>query len=431
MSNKNFALEAEVDRFGMHVRRHRLQNGLGVITLVDRQAPIVSYQTWYRVGSRHETPGQTGMAHFFEHLMFGGTAHHPAGTFDKAIEHCGGDVNAATWVDWTYYRDSVPSAKLSMVMELEADRMQHLVLDPDRVKAEREVVVQERIQRVDDDPDGFLDEELFRIAFEKHPYHWPTIGWMADIQSMPLDAILSFYRTHYSPNNATLVIVGDIDVDRCLDGIAEHYGAIPAQALPDHTPTPEPAQRGERRKQYEKPISAPRLLWGYRAPGQSDPDWITLSLLSGLLCGGPSARLYHHFVVDKEVATSIECGPMPFRDPSLFRMDVQLTADADPAAVAEDIDRQIENFIKNGVTARELEKIRSSAEVEFWMELETVDGKAETLGHFETTLGDFQSLYDHVERIPKVTADDLVRVAAEYLVNTQRTFLVAVPEADE
>ena len=194
----------------------RLGNGLKVILVRDPSAPVFAYQTWFAVGSRHEREGITGIAHLFEHLMFNQTENHPPGELDRLIETAGGDTNAATWVDWTYYRDNLPKAELPLAVELEADRMAHLTLGDKQVESEREVVANERRFRVEDDVDGFFNEELYKAAFTTHPYHWPTIGWMRDIEAISIEDCRAFYRTYYAPNNATVVLVGDVDEDGAL-----------------------------------------------------------------------------------------------------------------------------------------------------------------------------------------------------------------------
>src|SRR5690348_8673388 len=291
--SSSWQLEAEAPAGrGVTARRYRLDNGLGLIAAVDRRAPIVALQTWFRVGSRHERPGATGMAHLFEHLMFGQTENLPPGEFDRLVERTGGESNAATWVDWTYYRLSLPTRDLALGVRLEAERMQHLVLEHTPVEAERDVVTNERRERVEDDVDGWLDEQLMALAFQVHPYRWPTIGWMEDIRALPLDEIRAFYRTWYAPNNATLVVVGDFDEADLLEKVAATYGAIPPAVMPAITDPLEPAQKGERVRRAAKPIATDRLLCGYRAPGQADPDWAVLEIISTLLAGSPSARLY-------------------------------------------------------------------------------------------------------------------------------------------
>src|SRR3954464_7129319 len=229
-------------RRGSVVRRFRLGNGLGLIAAVDRRAPIVALQTWFRVGSRHERPGATGMAHLFEHLMFGPTDSLPPGEFDRLVERTGGESNAATWVDWTYYRLSLPARDLALGIQLESGRMQHLVLEPTPVEAERDVVTNERRERVEDDVDGWLDEQLMAHAFTEHPYRWPPIGWMEDIRALSLPDMRAFYRTWYAPNNATIICVGDFDDEALRDLIERYYGAIPPAQLPEPQRLVEPEQ---------------------------------------------------------------------------------------------------------------------------------------------------------------------------------------------
>src|SRR3984885_3132112 len=233
MSSSTWQLEAEAPAGrGVTARRFRLGNGLGVIAAVDKRAPIVALQTWYRVGSRHERPGATGMAHLFEHLMFQQTESLAVGEFDRLVERTGGESNAATWVDWTYYRLSLPARDLPLGIRLESERMQHLVLEPTPVEAERDVVTNERRERVEDDVDGWLDEQLMAHAFTVHPYRWPTIGGMGDIKGLALPDIRAFYRTWYAPNNATLVCVGDLDERALLDEVERRYGGIAPAQLP-------------------------------------------------------------------------------------------------------------------------------------------------------------------------------------------------------
>ena len=258
MSLLSWELEAEapVGR-GVTARRFRLSNGLGLIAAVDKRAPIVALQTWFRVGSRHERPGATGMAHLFEHLMFGQTESLPPGEFDRLVERTGGESNAATWVDWTYYKLSLPARDLALGIKLEAERMQHLVLEHDPVESERDVVTNERRERVEDDVDGWLDEQLMAHAFTEHPYRWPTIGWMEDIRALALPDIRAFYRTWYAPNNATIVCVGDFDETELRELIAQHYGHIPAAPTPPIGKQVEPEQNRERIVRAPKPIGSP------------------------------------------------------------------------------------------------------------------------------------------------------------------------------
>jgi zinc protease len=415
---------------GLEVRRHRLHNGLGLVLMSDMSAPIVSYQTWYGVGSRHELPGQTGMAHLFEHLMFNQTRSRAAGEFDRLIERTGGDTNAATWVDWTYYRDSVPARDLEMVVELEADRMTNLLLETTTLESEREVVANERMQRVDDDIDGFADEEMVRLAFQVHPYRWPTIGWMEDIRAMKLDQVRAFYRTFYAPNNANVIVVGAVDEARVLEVVDRCYGHLEAAVLPPHAPPVEPPQTSERRARFRKPTAAARLLQGYRAVAQGDPDWPVLSFVAALLASGPSSRLYRRLVAEKEIASNVDCDVAPFRDPALFRVSVQLMRDRTPEEAEAEIAAVLGDLAAGPPDATELDKVRSVVETDFWAELEGVDGRAEALGHYEATLGDFRKLFDAADALERVSGEDVVRAVRRYLTPAGRTTIIVDPDPD-
>jgi zinc protease len=428
----SFTLEVEHEVGpGLLVRRHRMDSGLALIVLADHAAPIVTYQTWYGVGSRSEEPGKTGMAHLFEHLMFNRTESLGPGEFDRLIEGTGGDSNAATWVDWTYYRDTVPARDLALCARLEAERMAHLVLEPAELEAERDVVVNERLQRVDDDLDGFLDEALFRLAFTSHPYRWPTIGWMADIKSLALDDVRRFYQRFYAPNNATLVVVGAVEERAVLDLVERHYGELAPATLPTESPVVEARQVAERRETFAKPTATARLLCGYRVPGQGDPDWAVLSLINALLSSGPSSRLYRRLVVERETASAIGCDVSPFRDPGLFRVAANLTRGASIAEVEGEIDDALAALATTPVDAAELAKVKDIAETDFWAELDTVDGKAEAFGHYQTSVGDFRALFATAERLAAVTAEDILRVASEYLRPDAKCVLVAEPSGDD
>jgi zinc protease len=414
---------------GVTARRFRLENGLGLIAAIDRRAPIVALQTWFRVGSRHERPGATGMAHLFEHLMFGQTQMMPPGDFDRLVERTGGESNAATWVDWTYYRLSLPARDLALGVRLEAERMQHLVLEPTPVESERDVVTNERRERVEDDVDGWLDEQLMAQAFTVHPYRWPTIGWMEDIRALSLADIRAFYRTWYAPNCATIVCVGDFEEQALLDLVAHHYAAIPPGDLPpQQSGAIEPEQARERIVRAPKPIATDRLLVGYKAPGQDDPDWCVLEIIATLLAGCPSARLYRRLVIEKEVASSVDAQLTPFRDPSLLRLAVTAARGHSADEILGYIDQELARMREVPPLAAEVEKAKALAETDFWSALVDVDGRAEALGHYETALGDFRKVNTIAQRLAAVTADDVARCVRTYLRPERRTIVIATPE---
>ncbi len=432
MTSSLWQLEAEAPAGrGVTARRYRLANGLGVITAVDKRAPIVALQIWYRVGSRHERPGATGMAHLFEHLMFNETENLPHGEFDRLVERTGGESNAATWVDWTHYRVALPARDLELGLRLEAERMQHLVLEPTPVETERNVVTNERRERVEDDVDGWLDEQLMAKAFTVHPYRWPTIGWMEDIRSLSLPDIRAFYRTWYAPNNATLVVVGDFDEDKLRELIEKYFASIEPAQLPEVPQIVEPEQTRERVVRAPKPIATDRLLIAYKAPAQSDPDWAVLEIVSTLLAGCFSARLHRKLVIETEAASSVDAQLTPFRDPSLFRLVVTAARGHDADEVLGIIDRELAALIETPASAAEVEKAKALTETAFWTSLVDIDGKADELGHYESTLGDFRQLNVMAERLASVTADDVARVIRTYLVPARRTIVIAEPEGDD
>jgi zinc protease len=359
--------------------------------------------------------------------MFSQTQTLPPGEFDRVVERTGGESNAATWVDWTYYKLSLPARDLPLGIRLEAERMQHLVLEPGPVEAERDVVTNERRERVEDDVDGWLDEQLMAQAFTLHPYRWPTIGWMEDIRALSLPDIRAFYRTWYAPNNATLVCVGDFEERALLDLVASHYGAIEPQPLAPAAPVVEPEQTRERIVRAPKPIATDRLLVGYKAPGQDDPDWATLEIVATLLAGSPSARLYRRLVIEHEVASSVDAQLTPFRDPSLLRLAVTSARGHGADEVLALIDGELAAMAERPPARAEVEKAKALAETDFWTALVDVDGKAEAFGHYETALGDFRKVTALAERLAAVTVDDVARVVRAYLRPERRTSVSAEP----
>ncbi|MBI2894389.1 MAG: insulinase family protein [Deltaproteobacteria bacterium] len=413
---------------GQRISKFELPNGLRIIVSEDHAAPVFSYHTWFRVGSRNEREGKTGLAHLFEHLMFNETESLRAGEFDRILEQAGGESNAATWVDWTFYHENLPSSKLDLAVRLEADRMQHLVLQDPQVTSEKEVVANERRYSVDDSVEGSLNELLYKTAFSRHPYHWPTIGWMSDIESFDTADCRSFYRTYYAPNNATLVVVGDVDTARLLRLVRRHYGSIARQGIPGQEFPREPRQRRERRVTVEKPVAADRLQVGWRGPALSDPDHVALTVANEVLFGGRSSRLYRSLVTRLEIASSARGWVSTFADPGLYEVFVELRQGHRAAEAERVIATAVSGLRRELVPDQEMEKARSRLELQFLQGLTTAGGKAEQLGFHETTLGDFRTMFDRLEAIRNVTAEDVRRAARRFLRRTNRTAIVAVPE---
>ncbi|MET0391056.1 MAG: pitrilysin family protein [Polyangiales bacterium] len=413
---------------GQSVTRYALGNGLTMLLLVDRQAPVLSFHTWYRVGSKHEKPGKTGLAHLFEHLMFNETKHVPRGQLDQLIESAGGETNAATWVDWTHYQSELPASELPLIVRLESDRMQHLVLRKPQVDSEKEVVANERRFRVDDDIEGQVSELMYATAFKQHPYRWPTIGWMEDIESFTPEDCANFYRTYYAPNNATLVITGDFDEAEVLTLVQKHYGKIPSARLPRFKPTNEPPQRAERSLELQRPTPAAKLALAYRAPSFRDHDYPALALASEVLFGGRSSRLFSRMVRDEEIATDLHGSLAPFSDAGLYEIWVSLRPGRQLPDALRVIEQELVRLCKKGVTEAELQKVKNRMELGFLQGMETAAGKAEQLGFFEIVHGDANALFERLKTLRAITPSDVKRVANKYFDARRRTRIAVLPQ---
>jgi zinc protease len=404
------------------LRRFRLGNGLTVLTLLDRSAPTVSYHTWFRVGSRHESPGKTGLAHLFEHLMFSETRSHPHGDFDRLMERAGAEANAATWTDWTCYYENAPRDALPLLIELEADRMSNLVLRTPQVASEKEVVANERKLRVEDDIEGKALELLYDSAFRRHPYRRPTIGSMEDIRGFTVRDCKQFYRTHYAPSNATVVIAGDFNEQKALSLVQRHYGGMSAVRNPEPpTPSKEPSQRAERILQLTAPTPTEKLLIGYHAPSFSDPDTPALVIANDVLFGGHSSRLHRVLCLDEEIALSVRGSISPFIDPGLFEMWIFLREGKRKEDALGLLDREVDRLESKGPSPLELEKAINQLELSFLHSMETAGGKAEQIGFYETVANDGAAVFDRLAAYRKVTGGDVKRAVAKYLRRSRRT----------
>jgi zinc protease len=410
--------------------RYRLKNGLKVLLLRDPSARVVSYHTWFGVGSRHERPGKTGLAHLFEHLMFNETEHLPKGEFDRKLEEAGAEVNAATWVDWTYYYVNVPSTELPLVVELEAERMQHLVLREPQVASEKDVVANERRYRVEDDVEGAVNELMYQTAFTVHPYHWPTIGWMRDIEGFTITDCAEFYSAYYAPNNAALVVAGDLDEERVLALVAERYGQIAAAALPAHPYTEEPVQTEERRVEVEKPTPTDKLSLGYKSPSLGHPDHAVLAVLNEVLVGGRSSRLYRALITEGQLASDLRSSLAPTRDTGLYELWVSLREGRSAEEALVVVEAELARLAQSGLAEAELQKAKNRLELGFLHGMETFSGSAEQVGFFETVLADPSRVFSQLEAYRAVSAADLVRVVGTVLVPSQRTTIFVRPSAD-
>jgi zinc protease len=405
-----------------------LDNGLTVLVLEDHRSPVVSVQVWYRVGSRNERPGATGLAHFLEHMMFKGTPTHGKGEFARLVEQNGGQNNAYTSQDVTHYFVNIAADRLDMVLGLEADRMRNLLLDPKEIESERQVVMEERRTRTEDDPDGLLSEEMLSVAFKAHPYRWPIIGWMEEIRRINPAELRAFYDTYYVPNNALLVVVGDVKAPDVLARVRHHFGRIPRGADPPPVTAVEPPQVSDRRVVVRKAgARLPIVNLAWHVPNHASPDAPALELLAAILSEGRASRLHRKLVYEKRMALNAGGDYSYFsRDPNLF----WLFATPLPGQAPEDLERallaEIELLKTEPVPEEELERAKNQIEASFVWRQDSVYSRGSSLARFEL-LGSWRLLSRFVPMIRAVTAADLQRVARTYFPPDRKTVGILLP----
>jgi zinc protease len=419
---------AELARSTEAVVATTLDNGLRVLLLEDHRSPIVTVQTWYRVGSRNEARGATGIAHFLEHLMFRGTAKYGPGVFARLVERNGGQDNAFTSQDVTSYYVNLAADRLDLVLDLEADRMHNLLLDPKIITSEREVVIEERRTRTEDDPGGFLGEEVSATAFRAHPYGQPIIGWPTDLKRITPEEIRAFYRTYYVPNNALLVVVGDFKTADALTKVNATFGPIPRAAEPPPVLAVEPSQNGERRVTVQKPAELPIVYLGYPVPNQKSADAAPLELLSVILAGGRSSRLYRDLVHERQLA--LEAGG----DYSYFSFDPNLFwfwATPLPGQTAETLEKELlghmERLKKEPVSELELRRAKNQIEASFVFQDDSIHRRGSLLARFEL-IGGYALKDNYLASIRAVTAADLQRVAGAYFQDDKKNVGTLLPK---
>jgi zinc protease len=418
-------------------RKTILPNGLTLILKEMHHAPVISFMVWYRVGSRNEIPGRTGISHWVEHMMFKGTPTYPGELLDRLISREGGNWNAFTWLDFTAYYETMPAAKIDLALRLEADRMVNTIMEADEVESERMVIMAER-QMYENDPRFQLNEELTAAVFRIHPYHHEIIGDMADLETITQADLLAHYRTHYTPNNAVAIVVGDFATPEMEQTITNYFGAIPAgPALPPVT-RQEPEQKGERRITVHGSGENAFLTVAYRAPAANHPDFLPLTLLNAAFAGGSSlgmlsegggsnktSRLYKA-LVQTGLAAAAYGGVTPTVDPFVYT--ITAVAQAEPTAVEAALDAEIARLLTDPITQRELDKARKRAKAEFVMAGESISGQAQLLGMTEAVLGDYGWYETVLEQLNDITLADLERVRATYLQPRNRTIGWFLPE---
>jgi zinc protease len=406
-----------------------LPNGLRVLLLEDHRSPIVTFQVWYRVGSRNELPGATGIAHLLEHMMFKGTPKHGPREFAQLVEQNGGQDNAFTTQDVTSYFVNIAADRIDLVLDLEADRMQNLLLDPKAIDGEREVVIEERRTRTEDDPSSFLGEEVGSLAFRAHPYRAPIIGWMEDLKRITPAEIRAFYKSYYVPNNALVVAVGDFKAPELLDKITRTFGPIPRGATPPAVTAVEPPQSGERRVVVKKAAQLPTVYIAYNVPNHRSDDAVALDLMSTVLSSGRASRLYRRLVYERPLALSAggDYTYLSF-DPNLFWFWATPMPGQQPETLEKELLAEVERLGKEPVAAEELQRAKNQVEAAFVFQEDSVHRRASLLARFELT-GGWRQKDTYLQKIRAVTADDIQRVARAYFLDSKKNvgYLIPIP----
>ncbi|WP_373025382.1 M16 family metallopeptidase [Thioalkalivibrio sp.] len=410
-----------------------LDNGLTVLVLEDQRAPVVANMVWYRVGSADEHSGITGISHLLEHMMFRGSEEYEPGEFSRIVSRLGGRENAFTGRDYTGYFQVIGRDHWETVMAMEAERMQHLKLQEDEFRPEMNVVKEERRLRVEDQPNSLLREQLMATAFFNHPYGNPVIGWMSDIEAYTLEDNQAWYDRYYRPDNAVVVVVGDVDAERVIDAAREHFGDIPAGDHSEAKPRTETPQKGERHITVEAPAELPYLMMGWKTPVLNtvdDPvDAYALMVASGILDSGEASRFAREIVRGDELAGSTSARYSPFsRLDDLFLIAAVPTRDTEVETLEAALLEQVQRLQEEPVSDSELERVQAQVIASEVYQRDSVRSQAFQLGMLETIGVGWQEGDRFVERVRAVTAEDVQRVAREYLVPQRRTVGILDPQ---
>ena len=439
MTKFNFAFLITAVLFSFHsnaqlkiqfpVEKYTLKNGLTVILAEDHSVPMISYHTWYRVGSRDEGPGVTGAAHMLEHMMFKGAKKYSGKEFDQILHQNGIVNNAFTSNDYTGFYENLPSSKLELIMDMEVDRMRSLTLKPEDLKSELQVVGEERRWRVDNNPGGLLREMIFANVFKLHPYTWPVIGYMTDIQAYTVEKLQKFYDTFYVPNNAVLVISGDFEPNKTKALIEKYYSGLEARPLPARNYPQEPDAKKPIVKVMPWDVQTRSFMVAYKGVAAGHDDSFALDLLSNIIGGGRSSRLHKKLVYQQQVASAVNSYNMTTADPGIFMIMATMKPGLRTVNAQKDILTEVENVQQNLVSAAELQKAKNQTMMDYMEGLTTIDGKAQSLAINEIIFGDYTRVFTDLERYNKVQIQDIRNVAKKYLQPQRRVVGVLEPKA--
>ncbi len=413
------------------VKTFTLKNGMKFLVVEDFSIPNANMYLFYKVGSRNEHQGITGLSHFFEHMMFNGAKKYGPKMFDQTMEFNGGANNAYTTENVTVYTNWFPASATEVIFDLEGDRISSLSINPKMVESERGVVLSERSTGLENSPWEQLSQTLGGVAFLEHPYHWPVIGYEDDMKNWKQEDLERYFKTYYAPNNCVVVVSGGIKLEE-VKRLAEKYlEPIPAQPAPPKVNIVEPEQTGERRVLVQKEAATPYLMIAYHVPEAKHEDYYALNILNSVLSSGKSSRLYTTLVDKKQLATSVFSGFGESFDPTLFQVYGITAKGVHESALEQGVYEVLESIKNEGITEAELQKIKNQKLMEFYDQIETINGKSNNIGTYEVFFGDYRKMFDAPAAYNKVTVADVQRVAKKYFTKSNRTVGVLKSNTEE
>jgi predicted Zn-dependent peptidase len=412
------------------VKTITLKNGMQILVLEDHSIPNVAMYLFYKVGSRNEYTGITGISHFFEHMMFNGAKKYGPKQFDITMEANGGANNAYTSTDITVYSDWFPTSAMELIFDLEADRIAHLNFDDKMIESERGVVLSERSTRLENSNEELLLTEVIAEAFTAHPYQWPVIGWESDIKNWTKNDLQNYFKTYYAPNNCVVVLTGDVTLDEVKKLSKKYFEPIPQGKTPRKVHTIEPEQLGERRLFVKKNVSTPHVAAMYHVPQTNSVDYYSLSLLSSILSDGNTSRFYSNLVDQQQIATEVWTYYGESFDPFVFMIYSICNENVMPAQIETAIYEEIDKIANEGITENELQKVKNQKLMEFYHTMETINGKANQIGIYQLFFGDYKKLFDAPNEYQKVSADDIKDVVKKYFTQSNRTVGILSAEGE-
>jgi len=403
------------------VETFTLKNGMKFLVVEDFSIPNANMYLFYKVGSRNEYQGITGLSHFFEHMMFNGAKKYGPKLFDQTMEFNGGANNAYTTENVTVYTDWFPSSASEIIFDMEADRIASLSIDPKMVESERGVVLSERRTGLENSPWRFLSQSVQATAFQEHPYHWPVIGYEDDMKNWTQQDLERYFKTYYAPNNCVVVVSGAIKADQVKEFAEKYLEPIPAQPAPPAVHIVEPEQTGERRITVKKEVATPYLMIAYHTPESKNEDYYALNILSSILSSGQSSRLYTALVDKQQLATQIATDFGDSFDPNLFSFYAVANKNINETDLENAIYVEIEKIKTNGISETELQKIKNQKLMEFYSQVETINGKSNNIGTYEVFFGDYRKMFNAPANYNKITVADVQNVAKKYFTKSNRT----------